>query len=118
MCQQNYLCNVPNSSFPCIYIYLTLYYKLKHESIAIAKLKDNMEGFDDEIEEPVSPTGQYLNSSSLSVCILGVLESEIPIDDKQTMSLLQDVFLPINTRFSSIMVIKSCSLHSCIKYNF
>jgi hypothetical protein len=101
-----------------IYIYLTLYYKLKHESIAIAKLKDNMEGFDDEIEEPVSPTGQYLNSSSLSVCILGVLESEIPIDDKQTMSLLQDVFLPINTRFSSIMVIKSCSLHSCIKYNF
>ncbi|WJX65878.1 hypothetical protein P8452_50492 [Trifolium repens] len=63
-----------------------------------------MEGFDDEIEEPVSPTGQYLNSSSLSVCILGVLESEIPIDDKQTMSLLQDVFLPINTRFSSIMI--------------
>ncbi|KAK2420278.1 O-acyltransferase WSD1 [Trifolium repens] len=104
MCQQNYLCNVPNSSFPCIYIYLTLYYKLKHESIAIAKLKDNMEGFDDEIEEPVSPTGQYLNSSSLSVCILGVLESEIPMDDKQTMSLLQDVFLPINTRFSSIMI--------------
>jgi len=65
-----------------------------------------MEGFEEEIEEPVSPTGQYLNSSSLSVCILGVLESEISIsiDDNQTLSLLNNVFLPINTRFSSIMV--------------
>ncbi|CAL5185770.1 unnamed protein product [Lathyrus oleraceus] len=63
-----------------------------------------MEGFDEEIEEPVSPTGQYLNSSSLCVSILGILESEIPIDDHQTLSLLHNMFLPINTRFSSIMV--------------
>ncbi|KAK2651147.1 hypothetical protein Ddye_018636 [Dipteronia dyeriana] len=57
-----------------------------------------------ESEEPVSPTGQYFNSSVLSICVLAVLESEIPIDDSSTMSLLQNVFLPINPRFSSIMV--------------
>ncbi|KAK1368427.1 O-acyltransferase WSD1-like [Heracleum sosnowskyi] len=60
--------------------------------------------FDEEILEPVSPTGHYLNSSVLSLTILGVLETEIPIDDSQTLPLLRDVFLPINPRFSSIMV--------------
>ncbi|XP_058218752.1 wax ester synthase/diacylglycerol acyltransferase 4-like [Rhododendron vialii] len=57
-----------------------------------------------EEEEPVSPTGQYFNSSVLSISVLGVLESQVPIDDSPTLSLLQDVFLPINPRFSSIMV--------------
>ncbi|KAJ0054383.1 hypothetical protein Pint_02264 [Pistacia integerrima] len=32
-------------------------------------------------KEPVSPTGQYLNSSALSLSILGVLEFEVPIDN-------------------------------------
>ncbi|BFG30073.1 hypothetical protein CerSpe_163480 [Prunus speciosa] len=54
--------------------------------------------------EPVSPTGQYFNSSTLSVTILAVLEFEVPINDSQTLTLIQDVFLPINPRFSSIMV--------------
>ncbi|KAE9619913.1 hypothetical protein Lal_00040401 [Lupinus albus] len=63
-----------------------------------------MESFVEEITEPVSPTGQYLNSSALCIYILGVLEFEIPLQDSQTMSLLHDVFLPINTRFSSIMI--------------
>ncbi|XP_027359447.1 O-acyltransferase WSD1-like [Abrus precatorius] len=63
-----------------------------------------MESFEEEVSEPVSPSGLYLNSSSLCVYILGVLETEIPIDDCQTMSLLQNVFLPINKRFSSIMI--------------
>ncbi|KAJ0110990.1 hypothetical protein Patl1_03098 [Pistacia atlantica] len=59
----------------------------------------------DELKEPVSPTGQYLNSSALSLSVLCFLESEVPIDDSQTMSLLKDVFLPINSRFSSVMVV-------------
>ncbi|XP_058217783.1 wax ester synthase/diacylglycerol acyltransferase 7-like isoform X2 [Rhododendron vialii] len=61
---------------------------------------------EDEVlpEMPVSPTGQYFNSSALSLSILAVLESEIPLDDSQTLTLLKDVFLPINPRFSSIMV--------------
>ncbi|KAJ4976860.1 hypothetical protein NE237_001966 [Protea cynaroides] len=57
-----------------------------------------------EVDEPVSPTGQYFNSSVLSVCVLAALESEIPIDSSQTTSLLNNLFLPINPRFSSIMV--------------
>ncbi|CAL2255919.1 unnamed protein product [Prunus armeniaca] len=60
--------------------------------------------FREEGGEPVSPTGQYFNSSILSVAILAVLEFEVPINDSQALSLLQDVFLPINPRFSSIMV--------------
>ncbi|XP_061946810.1 wax ester synthase/diacylglycerol acyltransferase 4-like [Populus nigra] len=59
---------------------------------------------EEEVTEPVSPTGQYFNSSVLSICVLAVLESEVPIDDSLTMTLLKDVFLPINPRFSSIMV--------------
>ncbi|KAH7860739.1 hypothetical protein Vadar_017462 [Vaccinium darrowii] len=59
---------------------------------------------EEEVAEPVSPTGQYFNSSVLSVSVLGVLESQVPIDDSPTLTLLQDVFLPINPRFSSIMV--------------
>ncbi|XP_059660917.1 wax ester synthase/diacylglycerol acyltransferase 4-like [Cornus florida] len=63
-----------------------------------------MEFKQEELSEPVSPTGQYLNSPVLSISIIGVLELEVPIDDSPTMALLKDVFLPINPRFSSIMV--------------
>ncbi|CAA2998109.1 O-acyltransferase WSD1-like [Olea europaea subsp. europaea] len=57
-----------------------------------------------EALEPMSPSAQYLKSSVLSLTILGILESEVPIDDSVTMPLVKDVFLPINHRFSSIMV--------------
>ncbi|KAM5584680.1 hypothetical protein ABKV19_004177 [Rosa sericea] len=56
------------------------------------------------LQEPVSPGGQFINSSILSLAILAVLESQVPIDDSQTFFLLKNVFLPINPRFSSIMV--------------
>ncbi|XP_057527343.1 wax ester synthase/diacylglycerol acyltransferase 4-like [Amaranthus tricolor] len=59
---------------------------------------------EDTTDEPVSPSGQYFNSKTLSVRILGILESEIPIDDSNTFPLLEQLFLPINPRFSSIMV--------------
>ncbi|XP_012460815.1 wax ester synthase/diacylglycerol acyltransferase 4 [Gossypium raimondii] len=59
---------------------------------------------DVEYSEPVSPTAQYFNSSVLSVCILAVLDTEIPIDDSPALGLLKDVFLPISPRFSSLMV--------------
>ncbi|XP_010935670.1 wax ester synthase/diacylglycerol acyltransferase 4-like [Elaeis guineensis] len=54
--------------------------------------------------QPVSPMGQYFSSSALSVNILAIFESEIPIDDSQAMWTLENLFLPINPRFSSIMV--------------
>ncbi|XP_020237589.1 O-acyltransferase WSD1 [Cajanus cajan] len=64
-----------------------------------------MEQFYEEIEEPVSPPGQYFNSSVICSYVYGFLEVAVPIDDDiPTISLLRDVFLPINPRFSSIMV--------------
>ncbi|KAL3645460.1 hypothetical protein CASFOL_010640 [Castilleja foliolosa] len=61
---------------------------------------------DEQVWGPVSPSAQYLKSSALSLTIFGVLEFEahIDIDDSTVLDLLRDVFLPINPRFSSIMV--------------
>ncbi|KAJ1415392.1 O-acyltransferase, WSD1, N-terminal [Sesbania bispinosa] len=59
---------------------------------------------DPEPVEPVSPVGQYFNSSVLCIYIIGVLEFEVPLDDSLALPLLKDLFLPINPRFSSIMV--------------
>ncbi|XP_019432114.1 PREDICTED: O-acyltransferase WSD1-like [Lupinus angustifolius] len=53
---------------------------------------------------PVSPMANYFNSTVLNVFVLGVLESEIPIDDSTVSTLLEHVFLPTSTRFSSIMI--------------
>ena len=71
-----------------------------------------MEG-EEEVLEPMSPSAQYLRSSALSLTIFGVLETEdhINIDDSMAMSLLKDLFLPINHRFSSIMVCYLNTLH-------
>ncbi|RDX87691.1 O-acyltransferase WSD1 [Mucuna pruriens] len=63
-----------------------------------------MEHQKEEQAEPVSPMGRYFNSSVMCIYIIGVLEFEVPIHDLQTFALLKDVFLPINPRFSSIMV--------------
>uniref|UniRef100_A0A6N2KWN2 O-acyltransferase WSD1 C-terminal domain-containing protein n=1 Tax=Salix viminalis TaxID=40686 RepID=A0A6N2KWN2_SALVM len=59
---------------------------------------------DQEISEPVSPSGQFLSSSILSLSIIAVTEFEAPFDDSQAIPFLKDVFLPVNPRFSSIMV--------------
>jgi hypothetical protein len=67
--------------------------------------------------EPVSPTGQYFNSSALNVSVLGVLETEVPIDDSKTIPFLMDVFLPINPRFSSIMVLSLCQVYVSFSTN-
>ncbi|XP_058089049.1 wax ester synthase/diacylglycerol acyltransferase 5-like [Magnolia sinica] len=53
---------------------------------------------------PASPTSEYINSSVLSLSILGVFEIETPIDDSPTIELLREQFLPINNRFSSILI--------------
>ena len=69
--------------------------------------------------EPVSPTGQYFNSSVLSVSIVAVMEFEIPINNLPSIvSLVKDVFLPINPRFSSIMVLIFLSLSFYITHKF
>ncbi|KAK4368948.1 hypothetical protein RND71_012740 [Anisodus tanguticus] len=61
---------------------------------------------EEEAFEPASPSSQYLNSSNLSLSVIAVLESKIPIEFEEPLpiNLLKDVFVPINPRFSSIMV--------------
>ncbi|KAL5992697.1 hypothetical protein ACLOJK_013616 [Asimina triloba] len=54
--------------------------------------------------QPASPSSHYISSSTLSLTILAVFESEIPIPDSAALVLLRDHFLPINPRFSSILV--------------
>ncbi|KAI3877570.1 hypothetical protein MKX03_014185 [Papaver bracteatum] len=68
------------------------------------KVRSSVIDEEDEYLAPSTPTGEYYSSSSLSVSILAVLEFEIPIDDLETMSLLTNLFLPINPRFSSLLV--------------
>ncbi|CAI8617043.1 unnamed protein product [Vicia faba] len=62
-----------------------------------------MDQFLEEIEEPVSPHGQYFNSSVICSYIFGFLELAIPFDVSLAIPLIKDVFIPINPRFSSIM---------------
>ncbi|XP_074280513.1 wax ester synthase/diacylglycerol acyltransferase 4-like isoform X2 [Silene latifolia] len=54
-------------------------------------------------EQPLSPSAEYLNSKALSLCILAILEFEIPMDVVRILPLVEDVFIPISSRFSSIM---------------
>ncbi|KAK1405308.1 hypothetical protein POM88_004913 [Heracleum sosnowskyi] len=86
----------PKSSAFSLYRY-TLVVRMEHQKISI-------EGLWSDDEVLVSPTGQYFNSSVLSISVLSVLESEIPIDDSPTLALLKDLFLPINPRFSSMVL--------------
>ena len=67
------------------------------------------------VTEPVSPSGQYFNTPPLCSYVFGFLESQIPIDDSQTMYLFQHVFLPINPRFSSIMVLYKCCVYFALQ---
>ncbi|KAF3794493.1 hypothetical protein EJ110_NYTH07316 [Nymphaea thermarum] len=63
------------------------------------------EGGDGDDRMPVSPNGQFFNSSVLSVYILVVFELESPIDGgEQSEETLRKELLPITSRFSSIMV--------------
>lgn len=74
------------------------------EAFFITKLQEEHEE-EEEWLFPVSPTGQYFNSSVLSICVLAVLDFEHPIDDSLAIPLIRNLFLPINPRFSSIMII-------------
>lgn len=70
------------------------------------KIKTKDQGMEDEeLTEPVSPSGLYFNSSVLSIYNLAILEAETPIvDDVPALKMVTDLFLPVNPRFSSIMV--------------
>ncbi|XP_027909849.1 O-acyltransferase WSD1-like isoform X1 [Vigna unguiculata] len=58
----------------------------------------------EDATEPVSPSGRYFNTTVLCAYCFGFLESETPIELSQAKYLFEEVFLPVNPRFSSIMV--------------
>ncbi|KAF9602138.1 hypothetical protein IFM89_025217 [Coptis chinensis] len=60
--------------------------------------------FGEEILQPMSPSSECLNNSHLSLCILGIAESEIPIDVDKVMVPLRADLLRVNSGFSSIVV--------------
>ncbi|KAG0447584.1 hypothetical protein HPP92_028258 [Vanilla planifolia] len=55
-------------------------------------------------DEPVSPTGQYFNSSSLNISIVAVFESDYQLDVSLAMAAVEKQFLPVSPRFSSVMI--------------
>ncbi|KAL4351017.1 hypothetical protein HN51_033398 [Arachis hypogaea] len=63
-----------------------------------------MSEFEKDAPMAVSPISSYLNTSAYNVSIMVVFESEIPIDESKVMQVLGDVFVPLNKRFSSIMI--------------
>ncbi|XLR20308.1 hypothetical protein S83_048220 [Arachis hypogaea] len=58
----------------------------------------------EDLKEPVSPTGQFLESDFLNLYIIGVLEFQVPIHNLPIVSLVRDAFHSI-PRFTSIMVV-------------
>ncbi|KAL2328197.1 hypothetical protein Fmac_021624 [Flemingia macrophylla] len=58
----------------------------------------------EDVTQPVSPSGRFFNTQLLCAYVFGFLESEVPIEFSQANYLFQHVFLPVNPRFSSIMV--------------
>ncbi|KAI3951657.1 hypothetical protein MKW92_023217, partial [Papaver armeniacum] len=53
---------------------------------------------------PLSPLGSYINTEKLQFYIVGVLELENSFSESQTLDFLRDDFIPINTRFSSMIL--------------
>ncbi|KAG9148773.1 hypothetical protein Leryth_027426 [Lithospermum erythrorhizon] len=84
-----------------------LLYIRKVETIKLVVEFINMEfeKQEDAIFSPASPGAQYLNSSALSLMVVAVMESEVPIDESLIVPHLKDVIMPLNPRFSSIMVV-------------
>ncbi|KAI3942121.1 hypothetical protein MKW92_046817 [Papaver armeniacum] len=53
---------------------------------------------------PLSPLGSHINTEKLQFYIVGVLELENSFSESQTLDFLRDDFIPINTRFSSMIL--------------
>ncbi|KAA0031532.1 O-acyltransferase WSD1-like [Cucumis melo var. makuwa] len=56
------------------------------------------------LQQPLSPIAEYLSSPMLSLSVLAILEFQVPIHTLDLAPNLRNLFLPINPRFSSILV--------------
>ncbi|XP_021894312.1 O-acyltransferase WSD1-like [Carica papaya] len=79
-------------------------FETKRSGLRELRVRKQEQNEKEEEELPVSPLGQYLNSSILSISVITVLELEVEIDHTRAVPCLRQLFLPINPRFSSIMV--------------
>ncbi|XP_047341295.1 wax ester synthase/diacylglycerol acyltransferase 11-like [Impatiens glandulifera] len=59
---------------------------------------------EEEEAMPVSPMGQFVNSKSISISIVAVIESQVPIHDVDAIVKHVEGILPTNPRFTSVMV--------------
>lgn len=55
-------------------------------------------------QTPASPATEYLYTTVLSFRMLCVFETTVPIDDSETFKVIRELLLPLNPRFSSILV--------------
>ncbi|XP_074366144.1 wax ester synthase/diacylglycerol acyltransferase 6-like [Apium graveolens] len=60
--------------------------------------------YEEETFAPVSPNGQCLTTSAFTLTVVVVFEFQVPIHDLPTISMLETLFVPINRRFSSLLV--------------
>lgn len=56
-----------------------------------------MNDFEKDVSMPVSPMAHYFNSSVLNVFVLGVFESQIPIDDSSRATAWRNASSPQHT---------------------
>ncbi|KAF6162528.1 hypothetical protein GIB67_003074 [Kingdonia uniflora] len=54
--------------------------------------------------QPMSPSSQCINTSFLSLSIIAVVHSEIPIDESKVVESLKKYLLQVNSHFSSVVV--------------
>ncbi|OUZ99816.1 O-acyltransferase [Macleaya cordata] len=76
--------------------------EVEEEEVGVEKMHDH----DDNLllYQPVSPSSQCIHTSILSLCIIAIAESEIPINLSKILATLNDDLLRVNSRFSSIVV--------------
>ncbi|PIA56358.1 hypothetical protein AQUCO_00700586v1 [Aquilegia coerulea] len=72
---------------------------------------------DEDAIIPMSPTSQCLNSSIISLTILFVVELETILDEFEIVDFINNLFLPTNARFSSIVDVDEKSVPCWKKVN-
>ena len=81
--------------FSSLYIWLVIWIEPQRLKFKLLGGEESKTAMDIEQAglEPLSSAGQWISNSVLSLSVIGVLESQVPIDDSQTMPLFRDVFL-------------------------
>eukprot|EP01018_Ginkgo_biloba_P010240 Gb_13458 [translate_table: standard] len=77
--------------------------KLQRKAIVLNNQAGQTEDVDNDIGQSVSPAGQLLSNSVLSLCVHAIFEFEQPIHVNNFKKAINDILLPQNPRFSCIL---------------